>query len=130
MTDQINQSDASSDVRPLVASAKSNLGVWMFGGALIVAGVMLFQTLENRRASGEVSSISRPAKDGAQISAPPDLDVPADPSAEDRYNPDARFLPPKFAQPQSVSQSLPTSSTSQDTSPISEASTEGSTSQR
>lgn len=110
MTDQINQSDASSDVRPLVASAKSNLGVWMFGGALIVAGVMLFQTLENRRASGEVSSISRPAKDGAQISAPPDLDVPADPSAEDRYNPDARFLPPKFAQPQSVSQSLPTSS--------------------
>ncbi len=59
------------DVRPLVARAVSNRGVWVFGGVLALAAIGLFATLEARR-SGIVSPATAPALDyGPGVIAPP-----------------------------------------------------------
>jgi type IV secretion system protein VirB10 len=84
----------------LVASAATNKGVWAFAGGLVVAGVLLFQTMESRRANVGAPSIARTASENGQFVTAPELDIPHDYAGEapnDRY---AAFLPSRSFQPQ------------------------------
>ena len=65
------------DLRPLVGRPVSNRGVWLFGGGLALAAIMLFWTLESRR-EGLVSPATAPPRGLAAgvIAAPPALALP------------------------------------------------------
>lgn len=69
--------DAGDSARPIVARAPSNRGLWLFGAALLVGGALVFQALENHRETLTAPSITAPTDGtGAQIAAPPELDLP------------------------------------------------------
>ena len=68
----------TGDIRPQVASPSNTRGLWIFGAGLVVAGALLFQTLEARRAALVEPSVIQP-KGGAGdvIASPPELDIPS-----------------------------------------------------
>ncbi|MGH6785517.1 MAG: TrbI/VirB10 family protein [Novosphingobium sp.] len=65
------------DLRPQVGRAVSNRGVWLFGGGLAVAAILLFVALESRRAE-VISPATTPGRDAAAgiIAPPPALALP------------------------------------------------------
>ncbi len=64
--------EKQDDIRPLVASASTNRSVWLFGGGLTMAALLLFYALESHRASLASSSLQRSSTEGsAAISSPP-----------------------------------------------------------
>ncbi|WP_327752212.1 TrbI/VirB10 family protein [Sphingobium sp. SJ10-10] len=65
------------DIRPLVAGASGNRGVWIFASAITVAAVILFATLENHRQTITAPTIG-PMNDqsAAAIASSPDLFIP------------------------------------------------------
>lgn len=65
------------DVRPLVASATGNRGVWIFAFVIAVAAVILFATLENHRQAITAPTVG-PVDDqsAALITSSPDLFIP------------------------------------------------------
>lgn len=68
---------AATDLRPLVGRPVSNRGVWLFGGALMLAAIGLFAALEARR-SAVISPATAPARDAVTgvITPPPPLVPP------------------------------------------------------
>lgn len=76
MTDTALAAD-EPDIRPVVRTGgPGNPGVWLFGGALLIGGVLLFTALDARR-EAMVASTSVPAgQSGGMISAPPPLALP------------------------------------------------------
>lgn len=65
------------DVRPMVARTSSNLGIWLFAGAVAISGGLLFQSLEARRETVSAPALG-PTSDqpGGMIAAPPDISIP------------------------------------------------------
>lgn len=81
----------SEDQRPIVGRPVSNRGPWLFGGGLVLAGLLLFSALEARRTdvvSPATSPVREPA--GTLIAPPPALAVPGGAVGEyDPYAPNA-----------------------------------------
>lgn len=69
------------DVRPVVGAPPSNRAVWVFGGGLLLGGVLLFQALEARRTSVTAPRISAPADSAFAVSGAPTLVIPPDVNA-------------------------------------------------
>lgn len=68
------------DVRPLVARASGNRGVWIFAAILLAAGGGLFYALQMRRLTMEQPSLLAPQPEsGSMISSPPALAIPPAP---------------------------------------------------
>ncbi|WP_379548277.1 TrbI/VirB10 family protein [Qipengyuania sp. DSG2-2] len=66
-----------SDPFPQVAPATtSNLGVWLFGAALLVGGIGLFSALNANRTQGLEAEATPILPGNGQISSPPPLSVP------------------------------------------------------
>jgi len=81
MSEELTSSTpAASNVRPIVGSAVSNRGLWMFGAVAVVGAAALFVGLENRRSGRNESALTAtPVDDGsAMIAAAPALDIPAE----------------------------------------------------
>ena len=91
---------APDDVRPLVARAVSNRGVWVFGGVLAVAAIGLFASLEARR-GGVVSPATAPALDYGPgvIAPPPALAIPGSYGELDPGVPTFAAMAPRMSQP-------------------------------
>lgn len=90
----------SGDIRPLVAAVSGNRGVWILGAGLVVAGALLFQTLEARRTALVQPTVTQPSNETRDsISSPPDLEIPPapttvpDPNYERWQNPAQRLIP-------------------------------------
>lgn len=85
--------DASElqDVRPIVSTGGGgNWGPWLFGGLLLIGGVMLFSALSASEDAAEAPSVLIPDQNtSAQIASPPPLQKP------DRLGPS---LPPETTQ--------------------------------
>lgn len=70
-------SDNAQDVRPVVrTAAASNRSVWIFGGVLVVGGLLLFNALSVRREELSAPATRIPAENGAMVTAPPPLSLP------------------------------------------------------
>jgi type IV secretion system protein VirB10 len=68
---------AIDDIRPQVAVRTSNLGLWAFGAAAVVGGVMLFMTLNaHRQALNAPTTLASPQDIAVPGTAVPDLQVP------------------------------------------------------
>jgi hypothetical protein len=81
MSEELNAgSSAASNVRPMVGSAVSSRGLWVFGVAAAVGAAALFVGLEDRRAGRSTSALTAPTADdgSAMIAAAPALDIPAE----------------------------------------------------
>ena len=68
----------ASDIRPVVRTAfAGNMGLWLFMGALAIAGVMLFSALRASRSEVEVPVTDSGTSKEGTISALPPLELPA-----------------------------------------------------
>ncbi len=77
---------AASDIRPLVASPASNLGLWAFGAVLVVGAVLLFAALDARRtALTAPTTMAAPDVNSGVLAAPPELTIPPQYGAELAY---------------------------------------------
>jgi type IV secretion system protein VirB10 len=66
-----------SDVRPIVrTSSAGNRSLWIFGGALLVAALLLFEALTARRAALTAPATQVVPSNGATVTAPPPLALP------------------------------------------------------
>jgi len=90
---------AQNDVRPQVARrSTSNRGVWLFGGGLVVAGLLLFQALEARRTGIVSPSTIAPADSGTgTVGSPPSLVIP--PEQQDQFQPYGAWPQPVMVRP-------------------------------
>ena len=65
------------DIRPIVpTSAGGSLGMWVFGGVLLLGGFMLFNALQASEEASEVPSALAPREQGGRIASPPPLQTP------------------------------------------------------
>lgn len=79
MSETANNPSAAGDIRPVVRTADTgNRSLWIFGAVLLVGGLGLFQILNTRREELAVPQTQGRATDGAAITAPPPLALPAD----------------------------------------------------
>jgi type IV secretion system protein VirB10 len=79
----------AQDIRPIVTPPRSGLSGPAIGGLAVLAGLILFGTLEARRRDATIPTTTRVAQQGASV-APPPLDVPAEPTVA----PAISFMPP------------------------------------
>lgn len=96
--------EPSADIHPVVRTANpGNLGLWLFGGALLVGGALLFNALNTRRQDMVAAATLPAGQAGGMISAPPPLALPRtwlEPPAEQGYGPLLRRgSPPSDARP-------------------------------
>lgn len=78
-TDTAIASTPANDIRPTVARRPSNIGVWVFGAAIVVTGTTLFATLDaNRRAISAPTTKAQGADYGSIGSQIPSLQLPYD----------------------------------------------------
>ncbi len=69
--------DEPQDVRPVVRIASAgNRSMWIFGGVLLLGGLLLFNALNARRAELNAPATRAPADIGATVAAPPPLSLP------------------------------------------------------
>lgn len=82
MTNELAHQDPSiqeHDIRPLIASHRPSKLPWLFAGGLVVCGLLLFSTLERRRAALVEPSVLVPREDQqASESSAPELFIPPD----------------------------------------------------
>lgn len=70
---------SEGDVRPIVRTADAgNRGVWLFAGALLVGGAVLFSALNSRRQDMVAATTLPVSTPGGMISAPAPLTLPPD----------------------------------------------------
>ena len=68
----------AGDVRPVVRTADTgNLGLWIFGAIVLIAGLALFLALNSRRQDLAASSTLPAGQGSGLIAAPPPLPLPA-----------------------------------------------------
>lgn len=83
MSDHLSPLSDESDIRPTVATTRGSRGIWIFLAGLVLAGAMLFQTLEARRAAlTQPSTLRSNTNEEGFISAPPAPEISGDPQAD------------------------------------------------
>lgn len=94
----------SVEARPVVASAVSNRGPWLFAGVLAVIALGLFGTLEARRAAVTSPSVTVPSSSQAGvIASPPELVIPGEFSeAEQPLSAPIGYARPTLGAPPSI----------------------------
>ncbi|HYC82610.1 MAG TPA: TrbI/VirB10 family protein [Croceibacterium sp.] len=77
MSEAVATANGAPDaVRPVVRTAESgNLGLWLFGAVLLLAGFLVFQMLDSRRQELAQAGTA-PGTEGGLIAAPPPLSLP------------------------------------------------------
>lgn len=78
MAQVTRQDDSGPEAfRPVVRTAPTgNLGLWAFGGFLLLGGLLLFNSLESRRMQGSLPTTAETLPVGSRIEAPPPLVIP------------------------------------------------------
>lgn len=105
------------DMRPVVGMPPTNRAVWLFGGGLLLGGLLLFQALEARRTGVTAPRISAPPDSAFAAGSPPGLVIPPDVAAGPVMSPvplvvpapQPEALPPVAVRPRSSGFSSPTS---------------------
>jgi type IV secretion system protein VirB10 len=108
MSDTATPPADEADIRPLVrTAAPGNLGLWLFGVALLLGGYLVFCALSDSREAQLAATGLPVAQDGAPISAPPPLALP--PGYADALADETRRLPVRYpaATPPAPPQLLP-----------------------
>ncbi len=77
MSEAVPAIPADDDIRPVVRTgAASNRGLWLFGGALVIGGLVLFNALNSARQDMVASTTAPVGGTGGTIAAPPPLGLP------------------------------------------------------
>jgi type IV secretion system protein VirB10 len=93
-------SSIAPDRRPAVGRAVSDRLVWIFAGAAVIGGGLLFGALESRRTSLTAPAIApEPESAGAMIAPPPELALPPAWQEQPQVAPTLAPPPPRLAPP-------------------------------
>lgn len=100
---------ASPEIRPVVAAPASTRGPWVFGGILLVGGLVLFNALEARRAAITAPATFAPQTvNGVSAASPPKLVIPPQPVQPNGWgNPDGSASAPGAEGPAVVRTATP-----------------------
>jgi type IV secretion system protein VirB10 len=97
MSEMATQPAEENAMRPVVRTGNAgNRSVWLFGGALLVGGLLLFNALNTHRQDLATSTALPQGRGGGLIAAPPPLSLPqgyAEPPDEALRYPERRTLP-------------------------------------
>jgi type IV secretion system protein VirB10 len=94
MSSQTSAAAAEEDIRPVVrTSAASNRSVWIFGGLVLIAAVLLFNALNSRREALTAPATEIVPSGGGRVTAPPPLVLPPQFRASRQAEPDSALQP-------------------------------------